>query len=166
MSKVVDTSPCCISCGIAECDDIKLKKCTACNSVRYCGLECQKNHRPKHKKACKKRAAELRDELLFRQPEGTHLGDCPICMMPMPLDPEYSMMMMCCSKVICGGCDYANMMREAEQSLVETCPFCRKPVPTEEEVEGYRMKRIEANDPVAMRQQGSAKLQCRLIPRQ
>ncbi len=64
-------------------------------------------------------------------------------------------MMMCCSKVICGGCDYANMMREAEQSLVETCPFCRKPVPTEEEVEGYRMTRIEANDPVALEQMGT-----------
>jgi hypothetical protein len=153
MSEEVDTSFCCASCGITESDGIKLKKCTACKSVRYCGVECQREHRPQHKKACKKRAAELRDELLFKQPESTHQGDCPICMIPLSLDIEKSSMMMCCSKVICNGCARANKIRQMQQSLIETCPFCRKPVPTEEEAEGYAMKRIEANDPVAMRQQ-------------
>jgi hypothetical protein len=38
--------------------------------------------------ACKKRAAELRDEILFKQPENTHLGDCPICFLPLSLDLE------------------------------------------------------------------------------
>ena len=52
-------SLCCASCGIKENDDIKLKKCNGCHLVRYCGVECQKEHRPKHKKECKKRAAEL-----------------------------------------------------------------------------------------------------------
>eukprot|EP00984_Skeletonema_dohrnii_P035791 scaffold35973_cov122-Skeletonema_dohrnii-CCMP3373.AAC.2 len=33
-----------------------------------------------HKKECKKRAAEFRDELLFKQPESCHEGDCPICL--------------------------------------------------------------------------------------
>jgi hypothetical protein len=28
-------------------------------------MKCQKDHRPKHKKACKKRAAELHDEVLL-----------------------------------------------------------------------------------------------------
>jgi hypothetical protein len=149
-----DTSSCCASCGTTECDEIELKKCNACKSVRYCGVECQKNHRPKHKRVCKKRAAELRDELLFKQPEGTHPGDCPICMIPLPLELKKSTMTSCCSKVICIGCAHANVMRQIQQSLIETCPFCRKPVPTtEEEAEGYAMKRIEANDPVAMRQQ-------------
>jgi TPR repeat protein len=38
----------------------------------------------------------------------------------------------------------------------EKCPFCRKPEPTtEEEIEENIMKRIEANDPVAISQQGS-----------
>eukprot|EP00985_Skeletonema_marinoi_P026737 scaffold20984_cov139-Skeletonema_marinoi.AAC.1 len=63
---------CCASCGIAGVDDVKLKKCTACYLVRYCSVECQKEHRPQHKRACKKRAAELRDEILFKQPESTH----------------------------------------------------------------------------------------------
>ena len=64
---------CCASCGIAGVDDVKLKDCSACHLVKYCGIECQKEHRPKHKKECKKRAAELRDEILFKQPEGTDL---------------------------------------------------------------------------------------------
>jgi TPR repeat protein len=145
----------CASCGTAECDDIKLKKCTACKSVRYCGVKCQKNHRPQHKRACKKRAAELRDELLFKQPESTHLGDCPICMIPLPLDTKKFTLMSCCSKVICNGCDHANMKRELQDKLVEKCPFCRKPAPkTEKEMEEDIMKRIEANDPLAMRERG------------
>jgi len=46
------------------------------------------------------------------------------------------------------------MIRVVQESLDPTCPFCRKPVPTKEEVEENIMKRIEANDPVAICQQG------------
>ena len=64
---------CCASCGKADVDDVKLKKC-ACKLVRYCTVECQKNHRPQHKKVCKKRLAELRDDRLFTQPDESYLG--------------------------------------------------------------------------------------------
>ena len=30
---------CCAGCGIAGVDDIKLKECTACKSVRYCSVK-------------------------------------------------------------------------------------------------------------------------------
>eukprot|EP00985_Skeletonema_marinoi_P029850 scaffold29345_cov66-Skeletonema_marinoi.AAC.1 len=74
----------------------------------------------------------------------------------MPLDPEKSIMMTCCSKVICNGCDYANNTREAEASLNSLCLFCRKATPeTDKECYKYRMKRIEADDSVSMRQWGS-----------
>jgi hypothetical protein len=69
---------CCASCGIAEVDDIKLKKCPACDLVRYCSEKCEQEHLPQHEEVCKKREAELRDEIVFRQPEGAHYGDCPI----------------------------------------------------------------------------------------
>ena len=65
---------CCANCGKAEVDDVKLKLC-ACNLVKYCSVSCQKNHRSQHKKACKKRLAELRDDKLFRQPDESHLGE-------------------------------------------------------------------------------------------
>ena len=143
----------CASCGIAEVDDIKLKDCDDCDLVRYCSDECKENHKTEHEEACKKRAAELRDELLFKQPESSHRGDCPICCVPLPLDETKSFMYNCCSKIICSGCCYTNQKREWEASLRQSCAFCREPAPkTEEEAEKQRMKRIEANDPAAMRQ--------------
>mmetsp|Transcript_16035 Transcript_16035/g.27287 ORF Transcript_16035/g.27287 Transcript_16035/m.27287 type:complete len:318 (+) Transcript_16035:274-1227(+) len=147
---------CCASCGVTEVDDIKLMECAACDLARYCSDECLKDHIPQHKEACKKRMAELRDELLFRQPESSHLGDCPICMTPLSLDlSTKSIVTSCCSKEICNGCNYANQKREFEGKLERKCPFCRKLAPsTMDEVDKQTMKRIEANDPVAMRQWG------------
>eukprot|EP00577_Skeletonema_sp_RCC1716_P019765 CAMPEP_0113409090 /NCGR_PEP_ID=MMETSP0013_2-20120614/20959_1 /TAXON_ID=2843 ORGANISM="Skeletonema costatum, Strain 1716" /NCGR_SAMPLE_ID=MMETSP0013_2 /ASSEMBLY_ACC=CAM_ASM_000158 /LENGTH=308 /DNA_ID=CAMNT_0000295179 /DNA_START=19 /DNA_END=945 /DNA_ORIENTATION=+ /assembly_acc=CAM_ASM_000158 len=146
---------CCASCGIAEVDDIKLKDCSACHLARYCSIKRQRDHRPQHKKECKKRAAELRDEILFKQPESNHLGDCPICCLPLSNDPKNSAMMGCCCKVICEGCSNANLIREVKEKLDHNCPFCRHPAPeSEEEYERNLMKRVEANDPTAMRQLG------------
>ena len=143
----------CANCGAAEGDDIKLKTCTACKSVRYCGVKCQKKHRPKHKKACKERAAELRDEILFRQPESTHLGDCPICCLPLPLDLDKLVYMQCCSQTVCQGCNHANQLREMRGRLENKCAFCRAPLAkSEKEAERKNMDRVEANDPVAMYQ--------------
>jgi len=144
----------CASCGSAEVDGIKLKECNACKSVRYCSDACQKNHKSQHKEACKKRAAELHDEILFKQPESRHDGDCPICCLPMPLDKQKSFMMACCSKTICKGCFHANQKREAKASLNSSCSFCRQPVPKKDELGKQRMKRIEANDPVVLCEEG------------
>ena len=144
-------SCCCASCGIAEIDDIKLVPCDGCDLVKYCSDECRVQHKSEHNEDCKSRAAELRDELLFKQPEGTHLGDCPICSLPLPLDPKKSTMYECCSKVICNGCRYADQIREHQLRLRSTCPFCREPMPrTDEEYDKLMMKRAEANDRVAM----------------
>ena len=150
--KEEDVMMSCASCGIAGNDDIELlTECDDCDLVIYCSVKCQKDHRPKHKKECRKRAAELRNEILFRQPESSHFGDCPICCLPLPIDAEKSAMMQCCSKYICKGCSYANIIREIEGRLHPKCPFCRMAVPdTEEEINKQRMKRIEVNDPVAM----------------
>jgi 2-keto-4-pentenoate hydratase/2-oxohepta-3-ene-1,7-dioic acid hydratase in catechol pathway len=105
---------------------------------------------------CKERASELRDEILFKQPESSHLGDCPICFLPLPIDVESFTMMSCCSKMICVGCDYANHTREVNESLEPKCPFCRHPKPeTVEEIKMNVMKRVEANDPVAMCNMGA-----------
>ena len=146
---------CCASCGIAGGDDIKLKECAACHLVKYCSVKCQRDHRPQHKKECKKRAAELRDELLFKQPESSHLGDCPICCLPLPIHPKKSGLYPCCSKLICIGCHHANKKREAEGRLQHKCPFCRKAMlSTDEEQNEQRMKRVEANDPVAIGHMG------------
>ena len=142
---------CCASCGVAESDDIKLKKCNGCHLVRYCGVECQKAHRKQHKRDCKKRAAELRDELLFKQPENSHLGDCPICCLPLSLHQQKFSMMGCCSKMICRGCVYANFKQEEIARRDKKCPFCRELLPkTKEAAHKMRLKRVQANDPMAL----------------
>jgi hypothetical protein len=156
-SKGSDSMLCCASCGIAGVDDIiKLKTCDGCKFIRYCSVTCQRDHRPKHKRECKKRAAELRNEILFRQPESSHLGDCPICCLPLSLDLNKSCMKECCSKMICHGCIYANIIREREQKIESKCPFCRHPMPkSQEEADRNMMKRVEVNDPVALREEGT-----------
>src|SRR6056300_1287638 len=147
----VEADEVCASCGIAAGDNIKLKICTACKLVKYCSVDCQKNHRPQHKKACKKRAAEIRDDDLFTQPEESHYGECPSCCLPLPLGEKKWAINSCCCKRICKGCEYANKQREVEQGLELRCPFCREPLPeTEEEEEENSMKRVKANDPVAL----------------
>ena len=95
----VEQDEACASCGKAAVDNIKLSECTACKLVKYCSGECQKNHRSKHKKACKKRVAEIREENLFTQPDECHLGECPICCLPLPIDPEKSTIHTCCSNI-------------------------------------------------------------------
>jgi len=145
----------CASCGIAEVDEIKLTKCDGCDLVRYCSDKCQQDHRMQHKVMCKQRAAELRDEILFKQPDGSHRGDCPICFLPLPLDLTKSTKMSCCSKTICKGCEFANCRLQFEGRLDITCPFCRHPFPeTKEEANKINLKRVEANDPVAIAEVG------------
>ena len=144
---------CCASCGIAEVDDIRLTECDNCKSVKYCSDDCQEYHRSQHEAKCKERAAELRDELLFRQPECSYHGDCPICCLPLPINPNSkNRLNSCCSKLICNGCSHAdNTHQWKEKRQQPTCPFCRHPVPkTMEEADKNLMKRIEANDPAAL----------------
>ena len=80
------TTLCCAECG--EEGGVSLKMCKSCMLVKYCNADCQKNHWPKHKKQCKQRVAELRDEALFKDPQPK--VDCHICFLPMP------MLIVCC----------------------------------------------------------------------
>jgi hypothetical protein len=52
----------------------------------------------------------LHDRKLFEQPDETHLGECPLCFLPLPIDPTKSMQWTCCSSVICNGCVYADLV--------------------------------------------------------
>ena len=144
----------CASCGVAGVDDTKLKKC-AC-LVKYCSNGCQENHREQHKKECKRRKAELHDKDLFTQPNSSHVGECPLCCLPLPLIMKNSTMMGCCSKIICNGCSYANQKRESEQGLQHRCAFCREPISkSDEESDKQIMERIKKHDdPVAMTHMG------------
>ncbi len=94
--------------------------------------------------------AELRDEILFRQPQSTHLGDCPICYLPFLCSSDVDLKP-CCSKLICNGCSLANLCRERKEGLEHKCPFCRHPeIDSFEECVKLITKRVEMNDPIAL----------------
>ncbi|EJK57190.1 hypothetical protein THAOC_22795, partial [Thalassiosira oceanica] len=126
----------CANCGKQGSDTVKLKNCTACRLVKYCGVDCQRAHRKQHKKACKQRAAELKDEQLelkdeqlysqgHERPEGDF---CPICTLPIPLPTGmHSRLNCCCMKTICNGCVMA-----AHNRGMFDCPFCRVPCPDDD----------------------------------
>ena len=144
-----------------------LKTCTACKSVKYCNAKCRNAHRSKHKKECKKLAAErklqdtiwdmnkmvISDDKLFAEPPPKE--DCPICMQPIPyalgLCKIYTAYQPCCGKTLCNGC-----VMEAEEemdkgNLKEWCPFCRLPNPqTREELLERVKKRIDIGDDEAI----------------
>ena len=140
----------CANCGKGEEESGDLKKCNACKLVKYCSRDCQIAHRSQHKKACRKRAAELHDEQLFKQPPPA--DDCPICFIRMPTLETGSKYMTCCGKVVCNGCIYAPVYdNEGNEVDDDICPFCRAPPPTSNEERFKRkMKRVEVNDVHAM----------------
>ena len=93
-----------------------------------------------------------RDRDLFTLPDSSHLGECPICFLPLPLEGPKSTLMRCCCKIICNGCHIANQKRENEEGLKHKCALCRQPVPkSNEEGEKRLMKRMKKNDQVAIR---------------
>ncbi len=143
----------CANCGISEVDDIKLKMCDGgCDLVKYCSDRCREMHREQHDEECQKRQAELHDDNLFRQPNDTHLGECPICFLPLPLETDKSTFKSCCCKIVCNGCVYADYLSSGNTN----CPFCREPAANGEEEHDKRvMKRMKANDPNALCRMGA-----------
>ncbi|EJK76551.1 hypothetical protein THAOC_01680 [Thalassiosira oceanica] len=138
----------CANCGKTGSDTVKLKSCTACRLVKYCGVDCQRAHRKQHKKACKQRAAELKDEQLYSQGHERPEGDfCPICTLPIPLRiADHSVFEVCCMKRICDGCNIA-----AQKRGMFDCAFCRTPCPDNDaDVLALIRARVAKKDPVAV----------------
>ena len=143
-----DGDEACANCGEHESDTVKLKNCTACRLVKYCGVDCQKAHRKQHKKACKQRVTELKDEQLYSQgherPEGNF---CPICALPISIPLErHSVFSSCCLKRICDGCDFA-----VQKKGMFDCAFCRTPFPdNDSESLAMIQARVMKKDPDAI----------------
>ena len=129
----------CANCGKVEESAGDLKACTACKLVKYCNRECQIAHRPQHKRECKKRAAELYDEQLFKDPPLPE--ECPICMLPLPIYDNHAgiSFYLCCGKTTCNGCVYALVESEG----VDLCAFCRTPgAESDEEQEVKQLEKL------------------------
>ena len=126
-----------------------LKACNACKLVKYCNASCQRAHWSKHKQECKKRAAEIHDEALFKQPPPRE--ECDICMLPLPLEIAEQIYQTCCGKILCNGCIHAANTADNRR----LCPFCRTPQATSDEEMIKRMKeRAEGGDAEAINMLG------------
>jgi hypothetical protein len=117
-----------------------------CKLAKFCGRACQ----ILHEIACKKQAAELYDEALFRQPPKG--DDCPICFLLLPSMGSGQNFNACCGKTVCIGCNYEHNL---QGSGSPSCPFCRAAKPTGKEYVKRLEKRADANDSVAISQLGS-----------
>ena len=151
----------CANCGKSSEDGtVKLKKCTACRLVKYCGVDCHRAHRKHHKKAFKQRAAELKEEQLYSQGQERPEGDfCPICTLPIPLPmgdhPIGATATVCCMKKICHGCNFA-----AESRGMPDCPFCRSQYPVDDaDAVAMINARVKKKDPYAINHLGEQYLQ-------
>ena len=148
----------CANCGKGEETGIDLKACAACKLVKYCSRDCQIAHRSQHKKECKKRAKELHEIELYKQPPP--LEDCPICMIRLPTLESGRTYMACCGKSICTGCVFAFQSRALLAGKPakdrDLCPFCRVQAPSsnEELIKRYK-RRLESDDPIAIHSLGS-----------
>jgi len=131
---VLDNVSTCAACGKEGNSDI-MNTCNKCKMVKYCNAACKKKHRSKHKKACERRVAELHDEQLFKEVERE---ECPICMLPMPLENYTSSFKSCCGKRICAGCVYAMKTSEGK----DLCAFCRTPPSTSHKEDIKRIKKL------------------------
>jgi len=154
----------CALCGSPGNDDGKLLRCANCHIARYCGKACQREHWKVHKRICKRRTAELKDEQLFKQPMSNHLGDCPICYLPIPVresrqDPLSYSLYTCCMTMVCNGCIYFKNEYDLNRRLTPSCPFCRALLSNSEEkmIEDVE-KRAADGSPLAIWRLGRLKI--------
>ena len=80
--------------------------------------------------------------------------ECPICMLPLPLQKKYSRVLSCCGKLICLGCLHAQIKAERKNGKdVPLCAFCRTPYTKSVQEFVNRLKKgVERNDTNSMEQ--------------
>jgi len=78
--------------------------------------------------------------------------DCPICMLPLPIDDSKKIYSSCsyytcCGNIICNSCE----VEDNRISKKYTCPFCREPNATSDNEDVIRLEtRMELNDSKAI----------------
>ena len=133
----------CASCGkIGGENGFKLKKCSGCHLVNYCGIECQRAHRPSHKTTCQNHAIHQEAERVadvIRQHEKMNppeTEDCPICLQPIRVVDVNVRHFACCGNFACVDCCEVG----ASTGTLNSCPLCRSPPAMGIEVQKKLMK--------------------------
>ena len=167
MDETGEESPPQKTCGSCRRVGANLKICTACRSVHYCDVSCQKAHRKAHKDDCKEiaHAKEVMEE--FKANPMTE--ECPICMMRLPMGANEHCYQSCCGKTICRGCLVASEKTQSKDLADPDppCAFCRRPVPSspEELVERVNNRIDEYKDPMAVMAMAGLHREGELVPK-
>ena len=126
-------------------DTMNSKQLPTCQTI---GTKNQEGSEDKHER-------KEFDEILFRQLECSHWGECPICLLPLSHEDCTKTYFNCCSKTICTGCRFAQCCQNPPKSGRQ-CPFCRTPIPkTRNDIWDKVEKRIEVGDQIAMVKMGN-----------
>ena len=88
-----------------------------------------------------------RNELVLMKKGRTRAEEdtCPLCELPLPVEPHECMLRPCCMKKICNGC-----ILSANKFGIRNCPFCRAAIPDESQVLAMVRKRAAADNPMAI----------------
>lgn len=156
-----------------------LKMCTACRSVSYCNVDCQRTHRKNHKHHCNQGAQTLKECAQSLKECADYLAtkhhdtkeksddadddnddffqpilpqdDCPICTLPLPIDGSGQSYNECCGNILCSSCGNEDMRVTYERGLIPCCAFCRQPNPLSYNETFVRIKkRMDINDSTAI----------------
>jgi len=77
--------------------------------------------------------AETADIDLFSPIIVTEREECPICMIPLPINETQTLFKACCGKTICNGCAIKHMLTDKDKKGAShswddyKCPFCQQP---------------------------------------
>ena len=83
-------------------------------------------------------------EALFKDPPPPE--DCPICFLPLPLNPGQRTFHSCCGKIICDGCLHAMDDEAIGRGKIDLCAFCRTPETTSDEENVKQTKKLMGSD--------------------
>ena len=159
-----DAVPCCetavsvrLAGPTAQNTDIKISDTTRMASTRICGAcerelpdgsysEEQRGRRQSSRRCDECVAAGNQLVLMKKGRTRSEEDDCPLCQLPLSLDPKQSSFRVCCMKLVCGGCVLA-----AKKRGMDDCPFCRAPIPEDaSQTLALVQKRADAGDPMAI----------------
>lgn len=95
--------------------------------------------------------SKIQDEKLFQRPPRV-IGDCPICLLRMPVADKSGRVFPCCGNFICIGCFYSPVYDNRGIKIADRCPYCKTPdsVLSEEEVLEMVKKRAVLDDVFAL----------------
>ena len=124
----------CIHCVKVITNGNHIVTCSECKTITYHCQDCNEEFFlfSKRLTPCEKcdpalkNAFVIYDRKLFK--DSTEREECPICMLPYPLDYSQIFFNACCGQRICTGCNHTQLVQCIKTRCNPVCAFCRMPL--------------------------------------